>query len=269
MKRIVILVGLAGAVFVPSAVVAQSPSPASEPRALCITVTGTGDTVTPETLTLGIADGSITIATVEDSCPASTGPEPSLAPAADAPLPLVVTDSGFTRSDDRASYAVIVSNPNPSTWAAGRVPVRLDFVDADGGLVTTEEAYVSAAPGQTTAITGSASDVQGAKKMEVVLGGSTDNWEELDFVPGTLTFSEVKTKKDTYGGLTTTGRIHSEFADQMESVEIIAVYKNKAGKVLGGASTYVDFIPAGGDSSFKINSFSDIKGVSSTEMYFQ
>ena len=53
----------------------------------------------------------------------------------------------------------------------------------------------------------------------------------------------------------------------MESVGVNAVYRNKAGTIIGGGFGVVDKVPAGGGASFKIESFIPFSRIATTEVY--
>jgi hypothetical protein len=64
----------------------------------------------------------------------------------------------------------------------------------------------------------------------------------------------------------TTGTLHSTFAKDMKSVQAVAIYYNAAGRVVGGAFTYVDFVPASGTIGVEIRG-SEKVAASRTEIY--
>jgi hypothetical protein len=275
MRRLAVLCVI-GVMLVPGVALGQSPKETAplvgvSTTDMCLTITGPVVPVTAESLTQGIIDGVFTIDDVGGACAELAGtPEPTLEPAADSPLPVEVVDAGFTLEDGDAIYAAVLRNPNPSTWVAQYMSVRLDFLDDNGDLVTTVSENVTLMPGQTGAVVGTASDARGAKSVEVVAENGEHDWNEIDYVPGELVFSQVKTTQGDYGPQTT-GRIQSSFDDQLETVKIMSVYRNPAGKVIGGLYTYVDFVPAQGKASFKISAFSDLENakIKDTEVYYQ
>ena len=199
-------------------------------------------------------------------CPSN---EPTMAPGADTPLPLAVVDSGFSvNKDGRASYAVIIGNPNESRWLASYKAVTIELADANGDLLGSADENVTILPGNQTAIVGSFDDANKKSVLTVQIDDDPNDWSELDFVPGDLEFTGVKTKKGDFGSKTT-GRVSSTYAARQESVEVQAVYRDKGGKIIGGDYTYVDFVPAGGRSSFEISAFGELPTVGATEMYYE
>ncbi len=270
-RYVVLLIGMALAV--PAAAVAQSPStPPAAPsptaeRTVCVTLTGTDVVLTPDTLTSGITEGTITVTDVSNACAtAQVGPEPTLE-ASDAYQPAVISETAFRLDDDYGYGVAIITNPN-TDWVLGRVDVSFDFLDSDGGLVTTESDSIRLLPGQTAAATVSTSGAQGTKQIAVTLSDGDDDWTQIDEPTGDVTFSQVKSKQGTYS-TTTTGRATSSFADDQTYVELTAVYRNKKGKIIGFGDTYLDELQAGATKSFKLTSGNAPGKASTTDMSYQ
>lgn len=251
-------------VLLPAAALAQD-----ETSTLCVTVGG----ATPDTgwdaisLQQAIVEGSASVSLVTDagSCAA---PAASLEPAADAPLPVEVVESGFSYEGGDLHWVAIVRNPNPSRWIAQYMGVQISGLDASGGLVDSDDDNVTLLPGQTSAVVGSMSDVKGIKSIEVQLANGESDWQEIDYATGNLTFDQLKVKPSDFS-VSINGRATSTFDEQQENVSVIVVYR-KGGELIGGDYAYVDFIPANGSAVFKI--YSDFeklpKGVN-VEAYFE
>lgn len=273
MRRVVALLALA-LIAIPASASSQSPEPSALPRVpidACLSVLAPeGFVVTPAQLVQGLADGTVTIVAAA-SCPTeATGtpaPEPSIAASA-THLPLVVTESAF-RIVDGDGYAVaLISNPN-SDWVTNRMSVVIDFLDAAGELVTTDSDTISLLPGQVAAITTDTSDAKGAESLRITPSDTESDWEQIDYTTGDLTFSQVKTKKDDLGDPVTTGRVASTFDDDWQYVTVTAVYRDKAGKIVGYGDGTVDTVPGGGQTSFKTDSYVSVPRIAKTEMYYQ
>lgn len=242
------LVLLVVAILMAGGAGAQSPSPdPSVTRNLCLTLSGPLiDTV--EELTVAIQDGSITIdAFVDGDC--IQGP---VVVASDEALPVEVVDSGFSFDDGDLHWAAIVRNPNPSGWIANYMAVQVAMLDGNGNLLDSASENVTLLPGQMGAVAGSVSGGKGTKSLEVRISNSEDSWEAIDYEAGSLSIGQVKVARDTYSN-EVTGRITSQFGEQEEDVEVVVVYRVN-GKIVGGDSTYVDFVPPDGKSSFKVYS---------------
>lgn len=261
---------------------------------LCISIAGTA----PEggwdvlSLSVAIASGNATISNVgaagecASAAPVAEEPaeeppvaEPSTEPvveepatepdvAADAPLPIEVVESAIFGRGEEAAYYALLRNPNPSGWMATWMPVRVDLLDDEGGLVSTYDKSLTLLPGQTGAITGYRGEAEGATQLDVVVANSESDWTDVPEIPGDLTFSQLKTKV-TDTGTKTTGRVSSTYDTQVESVNVYVVYRDASGAVVGANNTYIDFIPAAGDANFMLESWSEKKpDVASTEVYY-
>ena len=217
------------------------------------------------------AEPTTTFAPTTEPTPTRTPrptPEPTPAPAAREDL--VVVEQGFTaipESDTNwAQVGIVLENPNADTHVAQFVNIQLTFYDANGALAgSSEELVTSILPGQRAALGRPVFDAGTATEMEVVVRA---DWTTIDFAAGSFTFSEVTTSPASFGGWETRGFVESAFEDEQETVEVVAIYKDAAGNVVGGDSTYVDFVPAGGRSPFEISTFSQFNvPVTTTDMY--
>ncbi len=269
---------LAVALLLPAGTLAQSPEASQAPavpQVLCLRVLAP-EGLNAVTFTEGVRSGLVNVLAlvpcdagdVSPSPSPAASPEASSLPTSDAPLPVEVVDKGFT-AEEYGTWAVVLRNPNPTGWAVDRMNVTVDFLDKNGDLVDTEESSITLVPGQTSAIYGTFDDLRGTKSMVVTPSNADDDWTELDFEPGSFSFERVKTKKNAIDYPVTTGMIVSNFADRMDDVSVIAVYKNRSGKILGASGSTVDHVDAGKKSSFKVDAFGEFKGRSSVDMYWQ
>lgn len=180
---------------------------------------------------------------------------------------------GFQREfgdSPSASWAVLLHNPNSDHWIATDVRVNITFQRSTGEPVKTETDSVAAIlPGQTVAIAplGGSTDVAGAEAVDVQ--ARVSSWEEADQAIGKFTASNVATRERAYGGLQTNGTLTSSFTRDLQDILATAVYRDAAGRIIGGSSTFVDFVPAGGQVGVEITSLSKIPGVASSEIYGQ
>lgn len=163
------------------------------------------------------------------------------------------------------SYAVLVRNPNPEGWAAKSVSLNIAFYDAAGTVLKSESPTFSVIlPGQTVA-TGDGESVAGVARMEVK--ALTGGWEALDKTPGAFTLSGITMKPQSYGGPDVTGLISSTFAKDIKSPKVTVVFRDAAGKAVGGAYTYADFVPAGGQAAFTVSPLWTVPAGWTTEGY--
>lgn len=262
--RLFVMMVAAAMAMMPAAALAQDGE-----TTLCVTVAGTSPTTGWDVASLqqALIDGTATVAAVTeaDGCRA---PVASLEPAADAPLPVEVVETGFSLEGSELHWVAIVRNPNPSRWVAQYMGAQVTGLDGSGSLVDSDTDNITLLPGQTSAIVGTMSDAKSIKSIEVQLANSESDWEEIDFATGDLTFDQIKVKPGDYYTYVN-GRATSTFDEQQEGVTVIVVYR-KGSDLIGGDYTYLDFVPADGSAVFKISSDFDKlpKGVN-VEAYYE
>jgi hypothetical protein len=204
----------------------------------------------------------------------SSGPSAAPAPASSVaetdPLPLEVVESGFTAFPDdqggSASYGAIIRNPNEA-WAAVRMEVHVDFYDTADAFLAGQDVVVTVLPGQTTAIGGQVQGAGDASRMEVVLPDDLTAFQLRTMTSERFEADVVQTSRA--GGQTTTiGRLNSLFATAQTFVQLVAVYRDADGAIIGGAGGGVESIAPGGSADFEIGSvlYPDLMD---TEVYWQ
>ena len=193
-----------------------------------------------------------------------------MVPAEDL-LPIEVVETGYTiLSDDPSgsiAYAAILRNPN-TDWAFQRAQVLVDLLDAKGGFLAGADVVVTLLPGQTSAIAGQISGGGGAASLDVrppedsaafVTRAATDEgFEVLD----------VATAQEG-GGWLTTGTLVSRFAARQSFVEVIAVQRDAAGVLLGGANGGVEAIEPGASVPFEVLDDAPYAAIGRTDVYWQ
>jgi hypothetical protein len=206
---------------------------------------------------------------VTASASASAAATASVAVLAD-PAPLELVESGFTAfPDDQggfASYAALIHNPN-SAWAAARMEIHVDFYDAADAFLAGEDVVATVLPGQTTAIGGEAHGAGDAARMEVVLPDDLAAFQPRDLTSERFEAEVVQTSRA--GGQTTTiGQLTSLFATEQTFVQLVAVYRNGEGSIIGGAGGGVESIAPGASAAFEVVSalYPELSG---TEVYWQ
>jgi hypothetical protein len=191
------------------------------------------------------------------------------APAAAARQTIQVASVGFTQElpdsigHSYVSYGAVLTNPNSTTWSATDVNVNLSFTNAAGTVVkAASETVAVILPGQSVAI-GDSTEAAGATRVQVQT--NVGSWQKLSQPAGSFSASGISTSYDSFA-MKTTGTLHSTFAKDMKTVQAVAIYYNTAGKVVGGAFTYVDFVPAGGTIGVEIHGTEKV-AAARTEIY--
>jgi hypothetical protein len=113
-------------------------------------------------------------------------------------------------------------------------------------------------PSQKSAV-GNFTAGAGVTRMEVQ--ARVQSWEDAPEQVGTFTVSSVNVVPQEYTGPQVTGTIASTFVEDLQQVEVVAVFYSAENAIIGGAFTFVDFIPAGGTSAFEVSSLVDIPGI--------
>jgi hypothetical protein len=165
---------------------------------------------------------------------------------------------------------VVVRNPNPSRWSASAMPVRIDVLDEAGSTVATESEFITLLPGQTGAVVGVIPGGKGAATVDATFEEGLRYWFTYDHVTGDLDFDRVQTRRGT-SGPRTSGEVRSLFTDPQEGVQVVAVYRDKDGAILGGDSTYLRVLPVEGALPFEMDGVSTIppRRIASTEVYYE
>jgi hypothetical protein len=187
------------------------------------------------------------------------------------PSDLQVVGAGFTQlppdsiGNSYISYGAVLRNV--SSAIANRVTVNLTFKNASGTVVKAVSETISfILPGQTNAVGGN-TDGEGAASLEVK--ALVDRWEESETQTGTFSVSGITTRNEQFGGLKTNANVASTFGKDLQDTKATAIYYNAAGTIIGGAFTFLDFVPAGGNIGIEITSGESLKGVAKTDVFVE
>ena len=177
------------------------------------------------------------------------------APAPDA---VTVEDYGFTQfpksefGPPTGTYGVVISNSGEQI--ATNVQVQIGLEDASGVVVDSRDAYIAVIlPKTSVALSGANIEATGVKKMTVQALPGT--YESLEEEPANFEVSKVTTRAQEYGGLKTTAVVTSPFTKDLKELQVVAIYRDGKGKVVGGDFTFLNFIPAKGRATVSIDSF--------------
>jgi hypothetical protein len=191
----------------------------------------------------------------------------------DGPVPLEVVESGFTAfgdgGNDVASFAIVLVNPNEA-WTAYRMEVHVDFFDAADAFIAGEEMFLLLLPGQTSAIAGEAFGAGRATRMAVGLPDDTTAFRPGDGDPGAEAFvleDVATTRRDDLN--VTDGRLVSRSDRAHRLVQVMAVYRDGAGAIVGGASGGIESIAAGATAAFEIIDSGTFEDLAATDVQWQ
>jgi hypothetical protein len=200
--------------------------------------------------------------------------QPSAAGSAtldDPPLAIELVAGGYTGFPDEAggfaSYGAILRNPNTS-WSVQRAEVKIDFLDDSGTFIAGEEVVVTILPGQETAIGGQASGAGAASQMDVQLPDDLTAFMSRAATDEGFDVADVETVTGA-GGLLTTGTLTSRFATPQSFVQVVAIHRDDAGTIVGGAGGGIQEIAPGASAEFEIVDGSPYTDVVKTDIYWQ
>lgn len=170
-------------------------------------------------------------------------PTPTMAPASEAEGVRIIAQ-GFGQVEGEVGWAFIVENPNPS-FAAVEVDYAITFFDETGAVLGEDEWWIDViAPGQTL---GEADtywlDEEGTVasfEAEVL----TYDLKPLSPVPP-LTFDTIS-QLEGEGWLAASGVLHNPLDRDLTDITISAVAYDAAGAIIGGGSSWLDFVLANG-----------------------
>jgi hypothetical protein len=203
----------------------------------------------------------------------STAPSQTTVAPTTQPVPVAgtvqVVRSGFTQlppepdGDVDVSYAVVLRNPR-NDQVAQNVRVIVTFTGANGAVVETKDEELDALlPGQTAAVADT-TGVRGARRMrvQILVGGFAPG----QGLAGKLSASGVRTSV-VAGELITTATVRSTLGQPLSGADVVAVYYDRSGRIIGGQSDSVDAVPAGGAVPVRLDSSTNLRGIAKTEVH--
>lgn len=181
-----------------------------------------------------------------------------------------IVATGFTQGSPDSignsylTYAAVIKNTGPTV--AEYVTVNLTFKDSEGTVVKAANENISVMlPGQTNAV-GDSTSAEGATQIEVQ--ALVSRWLEPETEFGSFAISGITTRSDEYG-METNASVASTFDKDLRDTKATAVYYDEAGSVIGGAYTFVDFVPAGGNIGIEIRAQESLKNVATTDIFLE
>ncbi|MFE3452746.1 hypothetical protein ACFXJ8_27860 [Nonomuraea sp. NPDC059194] len=169
--------------------------------------------------------------------------------------PLVLKEQASTVAKSADGYVVnfagVLSNSNP--WHFGeQVVATVVGRDAKGAEVVRMDQQLDAVPpAGTLAFTGQAK--ASAKPVKVTIDYRSTQWRQAARVPSSLLkfpVTRVQTFKQKNGTYLVTGQVGNPYVLPTSGLLVTALLRDKAGKLLGGANTFVDDVRAGKSPRF-------------------
>ena len=194
-----------------------------------------------------------TTAEPADTSPTETTPATAPTTASGLPYELVIAEQWFYPSGDGLyDFGGIVENTGTQT-ATGFIEIEIDFFDDTGRILSTESAFVdTVVPGLRTPFIGLLIEPPAAPtRMEVRL--ADDNFIEADAGAGRR--PDVRQHHDrptTSFTFEVSGDATSTFTENLDFVQIVALWRDAGGAVIFSATQYLDRVPAGSTVAFTI-----------------
>lgn len=188
------------------------------------------------------------------------------------PSNLEIVESGYWIGEyGNTHYALIVENPNAG-WGAGNVQIHVIGKDAEGNTVKSETAYLNAifASGKA-AVCGTSYFDEGVKTVEFQLVNSKNMWEKTDITQAEfdekLHADSVNESTDSLGDTTVSGDVTNDLTAEISSSSVNVLFRGEDGSLLGGASTYLNTLPAGSTAPYTVSLLSAAPAHASVEAY--
>jgi hypothetical protein len=180
---------------------------------------------------------------------------------------LAMVDNGFSVAEDdsivEGSYGIIIENQGDELVTNFSVEVAI--YDLNDTVVGTNSHMVAKlAPGERLGIGYDISDdvSNGIDRLEV---GFEEGYG--DSVPeGAFSVSDVATTTDEYG-TETTFVVASSYTVDLDSPYAYVIYRDAAGKIIGGTYGIVDMVPAGGRANGTLTSYDPVPNVATAEVW--
>lgn len=168
----------------------------------------------------------------------------------EGPQPLALKEQVSSIVRSGAGYAVtwagVLSNPNRWHFGENAVAV-ITAVDAAGKeVVHLEQPLDAVPPGRPLAFSGQAPS--SAQPVRVKIDYRPASWRSIPRAPSAFLkfpISDVRTDKLTNGSYLVTGYVVNPFRKPAAALAVTALLRDAAGKLVGGATSYVDDVRPG------------------------
>jgi len=195
------------------------------------------------------------------------------APSGDAEVAVVESGfsnfmGGFDQDERSVAYGFIVENSGDDV--ATDITISVSAYDAAGSAVASDSHTIHVLrPGEKLGLGDEffgdtfAADVD---RIDVQVSEPSGLGSEEVPAEGTLTAEGITTTADDYS-VTTKFTAKSTYGEQLDYPSAYAIYRNAEGKIIGGSTGTVDFIPANGSVAAEVRSWEAIPNIETTEIY--
>jgi hypothetical protein len=221
-------------------------------------------------------DIDTTATPVTTSAPVQQAPATTAAPVAKSAAPVApatpsveLAGKGFTvlapepDGDRDVTYAAVLRNRSADRVAVG-VTARITFTGRGGAVLDVKDEQLDALlPGQTGAVADDTGlgGVTGMRVQVIVA-----QWAPAQGLTGRISATGVRTTRIA-GELTTMATLRSTLGRDLSGADAVAVWTDRSGRILGGHSDSVDFLPAGGTAPVRIGTGHTPAGIARTQVY--
>ena len=159
---------------------------------------------------------------------------------------------GYSVKDTNVSVGFLAEN-NLKDQFIDPGPYHVSVYDESGNVLGVDEGYINTLfPGETSGTSVNVSIPEGKTvgnvEVQIDPGDSSDHF---DISANPFSTENVKFAPGTYSSKVT-GTLKNSYDQTITYVEVNAVAYDKDGKIIGGGNTYVDFVPAEGQTAFEI-----------------
>lgn len=177
---------------------------------------------------------------------------------------VVIVESGWNAEGGYIHYGLLLKNEGAQVaeFPTYQVTAR----DESGALISSDEQTLFAIqPGQTVACAFQAGNGTAPASVEFT-------FVDADFTdnpmgdPVTYQIEGANEVTDNYGGASWVGEITNTSEYDCDSTNVCVIVRN-GGAIVGGYSSYVDDLKAGGTLAFEVEAYSDVPEHDSFEVY--
>ena len=177
---------------------------------------------------------------------------------------LSIQAHGFAQAGIEVGYGFLAENTN-ETFAVKDSEYRMTTFDDRGDVIAVDEGYIKLLlPGQIFGIGGTFYVEEGEEADHVDLQLKSGNYQSSSHLSW-LVASNIEVSVDD-SSTTVTGEILNPNEQALEDIWVTAVAYDEMGQIVGGGFTWLDFIPANGESAVEVRVTSAGKPVSA-ELY--
>lgn len=185
-----------------------------------------------------------------DSAPNASEQQASQAPAQENKL--TVVDSGWSADEQGyVHYGIIIKNEG----AQGALfpVIKVTGKDADGAVISSDEqTLMEINPGQELAWGGQAGNGTAPATVEFELSVGSSNWQDADAAEPMFEVSGLSAQDSGYGTVNFVGEVTNLTDADRDQAAVVVLLRDEAGAIVGGYTSFVSNVPAGGTTSFDV-----------------